>query len=115
MREYILTNTLDEIFNKYSYAADFFTSFGIKSIDTKLTIIDFLDTLEDEIIESCGMERAQMIDNFAAFMKKMNTLKLKARFNLKEITVRGGYDKSGNKENTTLTMKPGEIICIVGP
>jgi ABC-type lipoprotein export system ATPase subunit len=45
----------------------------------------------------------------------MQELKQKSRFCIEDITVLGGQDKSGNKETISLTMKPGEIICIVGP
>jgi Ni2+-binding GTPase involved in maturation of urease and hydrogenase len=34
---------------------------------------------------------------------------------VKSITIRGGHDKSGNKEDIELTVNAGDIICIVGP
>lgn len=34
---------------------------------------------------------------------------------IKSITILGGHDKSGNKEDIEITINCGEIICIVGP
>lgn len=34
---------------------------------------------------------------------------------IKSITIIGGHDKDGNKENINFTINLGEIICIVGP
>lgn len=31
------------------------------------------------------------------------------------LTIVGGHDKGGNKEDIELTIKVGEVICIVGP
>jgi ABC-type lipoprotein export system ATPase subunit len=114
MKEYLLSVSLDEIFKEHAYAEDFFISIGLRSIDTNLKVDEYVNGLKDEIIEDCGMDQLQIIDRFIAFMEKMHKLKLKDAFALKDITIIGGYDKSGNVENITLTMKPGEIICIVG-
>ncbi len=115
MKEYIISTALNEIFKEYTYAEDFFASIGIIPSTTSLTAVDFLNNLADDIIEDCGMERNQIITQFVAFMEKMNELKLKSNYCVKEISVIGGHDKSGKQEHITLTMSPGEIICIVGP
>lgn len=115
MREYILTTALNEILEEHSYAEDFFTSIGIRNFCTELTIKDFLNVMDDSSIEDCGMEREQIINYFISFMQKMNELKIKTSLVIEEISVVGGHNKSGEAENITLNMKPGEIICIVGP
>lgn len=115
MKQYILSTALDKILEEHPYAGDFFSSIGIRTVCSGLTIGDFLESLEDSFIEDCGMERNQIMNHFISFMQKMNELKRKSSFVIEEISVIGGCDKSGNKENTILTMKPGEIICIVGP
>ena len=34
---------------------------------------------------------------------------------LRSLTVRGGIDKSGGTETLSLTLRPGDVVCIVGP
>lgn len=115
MKEYVLSTALKEVFEQHSYSKDFFDSIGIKEVREGLTVDGFLSTVEDSLLEDCGMERENIVSHFIAFMEKMNELKLKCGMELQDISIVGGHDKSGNRENLTLTMKPGEIICIVGP
>ncbi len=115
MKEYILSTALREIFREHNYAQDFFSSIGISDASVGLGIEAFLNTLDDSCLDDCGMEREQVVSHFILFMEKMAELKEKPDFTISEIAVVGGHDKSGNSENITLTMKPGEIISIVGP
>lgn len=115
MKEYILSAALNEILKDHPYAEDFFTSIGIRNAYSGLKIADFMGSLDDGLIEDCGMDRAQVINNFILFMQKMNDIKQKSGFDIAEISIIGGRDKLGKDENITLTMRPGEIICIVGP
>jgi ABC-type lipoprotein export system ATPase subunit len=115
MKEYILSTALNEILKEHPYAEDFFTSIGISDAHSGLNIAEFTGNLDDCFIEDCGMERDQIVKNFILFMQKMRDIKLKSDFHIMEISISGGHDKQGNAENITLTMRPGEIICIVGP
>ncbi len=115
MKEYVLSTALNEILMEYPFAEDFFISLGIRSAKAGLTIEAFLKTLGDSFFEDYGMERQQIVSHFISYLEKMTELKLKPGFVVNEIAVVGGRNKSGNRENITLTMKPGEIICIVGP
>ncbi|AOY77795.1 ATP-binding cassette domain-containing protein [Clostridium formicaceticum] len=114
MKEYILSTTLDQIVKEHPYVEDFFISIGIRNFHTSLTIEELLYNLADDFLEDCGMEREQILNHFIGFMEKISELKRQSSLTIEEITVIGGQDKSGNHENVTLTMKPGEIICIVG-
>jgi len=115
MKEYILTTSLKELFREHPYAEEFFSSLGLKASKIASTINNYLEDLEDSSIEDCGMERSQIINNFILFMEKMNELKSGTLTAIQEIAVLGGCDKSGMPENLELRMRPGEIVCIVGP
>lgn len=115
MKKNLLSIALNEILSDYPFAEEFFTSLRIDTTNNKSTVKDLLENLSDEFIEDCGMEREQILQQYIAFMKKMNEVKKKKSFSIKEISIIGGQDKTGNPENITLTMKPGEVICIVGP
>lgn len=115
MRDYILSTSIKDLIREYPYAEDFFTSLGLRTPGTVSTLEAYLENLEDSSIEDCGMERTQIINNFVLFMEKMNELKFRTNYNIQEILIMGGHDKSGNSEDITLSMKPGEIVCIVGP
>ncbi|MVX65881.1 ATP-binding cassette domain-containing protein [Clostridium chromiireducens] len=55
-------------------------------------------------------------NNQAKYSFNRNTQDLKAEdTTINSISILGGHDKSGNKENIELTINVGEVICIVGP
>jgi ABC-type lipoprotein export system ATPase subunit len=115
MNEYLKSTALAEVFNEHPYAEDFFISIGLKKVQTDLTMSEFLYTLSDELIEDCGMESEEIFSSFTAYLEEMNMIKRRSNLHIREITIIGGHDKSGNLENIVLSMKPSEIICIVGP
>lgn len=111
----IICTPINELIIEYPYIEDFFISIGIKKFKVSQTIPEFIDSIREDFVEDCGMDRAQILGQFQAFIDKMGELKLTNGFLLKEITILGGIDKSGKPEAASLTMKTGEIICIVGP
>lgn len=115
MNKQLTTMTLGELFKEYTYAEDFFISLGIRSVQHELTFEALVNSLSDEFFEDCGMERGQIFNHFMTFMQRMSELKKKTKTSLDSVTILGGQNKLGEKENVTLTIKPGEIICIVGP
>jgi ABC-type lipoprotein export system ATPase subunit len=70
--------------------------------------------LTEEYLEDSGSNRDQILYEFLSFIEKMNEIKNTDHYEIKSITIIGGHDKSGRKENVKFTFKPGEIICIVG-
>lgn len=114
MKAFILSTPLDEIMTAHPYAEDFFISLGIKSAKTNLPVAAFLNSLTGDFIEDCGMEKGQILDHFIAFMQKMGEIQAQADLAVQAVTIIGGYDKSGAHENIAFTMKPGEVVCVVG-
>lgn len=115
MKHYIRKTSLENIFKTYPFTKDYFTSIGLKQLDKKGTLQEGLDALEDDIFEDCGMNKEQIESHFILFMKKMIALQGEEDEKLQSITIIGGRDKSGEKENVQMHMVPGQIICIVGP
>lgn len=106
---------MGQLFSRYSYSKDFFISLGINHVDLSLTLEAFVASLKYEILEDAGLNREQLIENFISFINKMEELKSQSSNVVKSITIMGGNDKLGNKENLNLELKIGEVISIVGP
>ena len=115
MRECLECLPLRELLANYAYASDYFSSLGMEVDDECLPLDDYLAGLPDLAIEDYGMARDQIAENFFLYMEKMEDLKLKDGARINEITVIGGVDKNGAEENISLVMRPGDIICLVGP
>ena len=126
MREFLTKSSVKEIFDKYPYAEDFFHSIGINikseiinfnsqiSAENK-TIEEIIDNLSDYVMEDCSLGKSQIFEHFVSFIEKTEALRVTNLTEVGEITVIGGYDKSGSKDNWTFKIKPGDIVSIVGP
>src|SRR5208337_932422 len=113
--EEITSVAIDELLLTCPYAKDFFLSLGIKEIDGHLTAQQFIDSLSETFLEDCGLDRTQMLGHFAGFVREMNDMKEISRRRVTSLTIIGGRDKSGRKEDTVLTLHPGDIASVVGP
>ncbi|HWR55999.1 MAG TPA: ABC transporter ATP-binding protein [Negativicutes bacterium] len=105
--------TMGELCAAYPYAADFFQAIP-RPVKQRGTVGGYFAAIDEETAEDLGMGRQDMIEQFLAFMRQMEQLR-KEEEPVKSITVVGGQDKKGQRENIFLTIKAGEIICIVGP
>lgn len=103
------------LIEEHPYITDFLTQLGIKDYDKKLSITELINSFSDEFLEEHAIDKGNFLSNFDIFIERMKQFKEKSQSVLNSITIIGGKDKSGKVENLTLTMKRGEIICIVGP
>lgn len=105
-----LTETLED----HPYIEDFLTSFGLIIKPGTDSLQHYLDNLDPDNLEDLGIGPEQLRQSLDAFLEGMLALSDPID-EVKELTIIGGHDKSGKAENLELTLKPGEVICIVGP
>ncbi len=111
----VTTVPMETLLRTHSYAAEFFLTMGLGKIEGHLTARQIVSGLTDEFCEGCGLGRAQMLQYFAEFIRKMSDLKAAPLKQVNSLSIIGGHDKNGEKEDVTLTLKAGEIVCVVGP
>jgi ABC-type lipoprotein export system ATPase subunit len=106
---------LDALLQAHPYAKEFFLSLGLKDVAGHLTATQLITELSDDFVEDCGLDRSQMLQHFAVFIRKMDDLKNATQRQVNSLSIIGGHDKSGGKEDAVITLRPGEIVCVVGP
>ncbi|MDD2540874.1 MAG: ABC transporter ATP-binding protein [Desulfuromonadaceae bacterium] len=105
-----------ELLRLAPFAGDFFSSLGLELPAEEISTADYFASLDAELLEDLGLERQTLAERFTAFMELLENLKSGIdNAHIESITIRGGHDKSGRAEEFDLTVKPGEVICIVGP
>jgi len=105
-----LTNVLDE----HPYIEDFITSFGLEIVSGHETLEEYLGNLDPDLLIDLGIDQEQLRQSLDEFLLGMLALE-DPMDRVEELTIIGGHDKSGQIESLELTLKPGEVICIVGP
>ncbi|MGI6739724.1 MAG: ATP-binding cassette domain-containing protein [Christensenellales bacterium] len=107
--------TIAELLSSYPYAYDFFDVNGLSIENKEQTVIDYINNLPYLFLEDMGMDYEGLLKHFKAFMSSMQKLNQETKLEIQSLTIIGGTDKSGQREQTELVIKKGEIICIVGP
>jgi ABC-type lipoprotein export system ATPase subunit len=105
-----------ELVRQAPFVADFFISLGLDPPAGEISPADYFASLDSELLEEMGLEQESLADRFMDFMQLLEDLKAGTKGSrIESITIQGGHDKDGRPEEFELTVRPGEVICIVGP
>jgi hypothetical protein len=77
MTENLPSLRIEEIFDKYNYADDYFKSLGINDIDKNIPLDKFVAIIGDDVLQNIGLDRGQLIEHFCSFIAKMESLKIR--------------------------------------
>ncbi len=105
---------MTETLTQHPYIEDFLTSFGLVVKPDTNSLQHYLDNLDPDNLEDLGISKDQLCQSLDDFLTGMLALS-DPMDKVEALTIIGGHDKSGNAEELELTLKPGEVICIVGP
>lgn len=94
---------------------EFLASLGLTDIPTGLTLSEWLARLTDEDLGDTGLQREQIVSQIQRLIADMGLLRAAADERLESLTILGGTDKQGKPEDVTVTVRAGDIVCIVGP
>lgn len=106
---------MNDVLDAHPYAEDFLRSLGLLDVDRRATLQQYVDNLHEDCLEDLGLNRLQLLDQFVLFVENMSELRGKPSKRVDSITIVGGTNKMGEEEKVRFTLRPGEIICVVGP
>ena len=105
-----------ELLHRAPFVEEFFTSLGLNLPRGEITPEEYFALLDGELLEDLGLDRESLAGRFTAFMGLLENLKAgMGGPRIESITILGGHDKSGRPEDFELIVRPGEVVCIVGP
>lgn len=113
--EIIKTMELQSLIQQHPYTEDFFHMMGIPIKNTQCTLEQYIHHIDPLLIEDLGIEKEGLFQQFFLYMEQMEHIKKGMHLDIQLITILGGRDKSGIPEKTNLYLRPGEVVCIVGP
>jgi ABC-type lipoprotein export system ATPase subunit len=94
---------------------EFLASLGLGAPPVDATLGDWLAGLSDEAVADAGMERDHILGHVQGLSKEVRAMRAAAEERVESLTILGGRNKLGEAEHVTLTIRAGEIVCIVGP
>lgn len=110
----LLMQPLSRLLTDYPYLTDFFSSFGLEVKPSDQPLQQYIDGLDPDQLLDLGLSHEQLGQSLHDFMAGMLSLDATAD-KVESLTIIGGFDKTGTAEQLELTLRPGQVICIVGP
>lgn len=111
----ILQQPIASALVEHPYIEDFISSFGLEfAPDSQQSLEQYLNLLNPDQLTDLGIDREQLYSSLKEFLAGMLALESPME-QIHSLTIIGGRDKSGQEEQRKLVLKPGEVVCIVGP
>ncbi len=95
--------------------AEFIDSIGLTNSVKTASVTDWINSLSDEELTDGGMDRDMLLPHIRQLLQEVDNIYLANQTHIETLTIIGGRNKKGEPENIELTVKAGDIICIVGP
>lgn len=95
-------------------ARDFFAVQGLPTPAPEATPEGYFAGLSADVLAETGCSREELAARFSRFVTALSRLDA-AGPTVASLTVRGGTDKRGRPEALDLTLRPGDVVALVGP
>lgn len=114
IREMVISRTIDEILIDYPIVQDFFINYNLPDLARNLTIAKALKKIPPEQLAEFGLDEFRLTEELVKFILTLINNQ-EERKRVKNITIIGGRNKTGEAEQVNLKIEAGEVVSIVGP
>jgi ABC-type lipoprotein export system ATPase subunit len=110
----VKTKSLAEILSKYPVARDFLANFNLEDLPKNDPAAEVFEQIDPDRLVEFGVTPSALTDQFSMFLETMLDKEPRGE-KLRSITIIGGVNKFGTREDAYITIHAGEIVSIVGP
>jgi len=115
-REMLGKMSIGELIKRYPFVEEYLKDNLIEIGELEDSLPNFLEKLDEDFVEDNALDINSIIDSAVIFINQMIDFLGIEDDTVYEVTILPGKNKSKEKEGfTSLVIKPGEIISIVGP
>jgi ABC-type lipoprotein export system ATPase subunit len=106
---------LSELFSRYPYIENLFEGSRLRALNPAEPLTEFLSQSPEEYFSDYGFTRAAFAGAIIDLIEKLDHIEENQRPPVSSLTILGGKNKDGVKEDCGITIHRGEIVAIVGP
>lgn len=111
----LLHRPLPQLLTEHPYLRDFFSALTLDISSRQDTLAELLDRLPAEHLNQFGLTTDTLTGQCMEFIEQMLVFQAQEQTSIQSVTVKAGFDKSGQPEAQDLQLRAGEVICVVGP
>ncbi|WP_283170976.1 ATP-binding cassette domain-containing protein [Curtanaerobium respiraculi] len=115
VERYLLKTGYDDLIERFPYLENMFSAIRISPFAGTDTVIDILNSYPDESFTDYGFTKTAFATSIIDFIDTYGFEEREDSPAIASITIRGGHDKDGYPEGLDVTVRAGEVVCIVGP
>ena len=104
-----------ELAAAHPVACTYFGEVGLAEPSSDTSAREHFASFSEFDLLDCGMSAEQLAEGLLSFIEHMESLGRAARNPVRELRIVGGTDKSGAPEDFDITVRAGDVVCIVGP
>jgi ABC-type lipoprotein export system ATPase subunit len=109
--------TVANIYRSYPWIGDFFRAHSLTPppVNCKDCLYDWFARYEYYELDEVGVEKAELPGLFRLFFEHMLERMAPEIVSVDTVLIKGGHDKEGRSENTSLLLRKGQVVSVVGP
>jgi len=111
----LLASRLPDLLAERPYLHDFFAALAITIPQQPLTLGELLRSQSAQHLAEYALDQGSLIQQCLDFLMHMDKLQQQEQVGIRSITIRAGFDKTGQPEHRDLELQPGDVVCVVGP
>lgn len=117
MSDAVLSMRLGDISRLHPLVARFLSTVGVHPREENDLLGDWLSSLDDARTDALGMNTQELVVQLRALMGEAEGRAEDDpfRLDLSSLTIVEGRDKMGRSAESRITLRPGEVLCVVGP
>lgn len=105
---------LSSLFEEYPGVRDLCYSLRLEGLDRRLSLIDALEGMSERYFEDLETTRINFIVQAEELIEQQHAAKTSLRIDVQSLRILGGHAKDGTPEDLDITLKPGDVVSIVG-
>lgn len=113
--ELLVNRSVAALLGEYPYLENYFDAIRLEALDDSISVAELLADYPEEYFTDYGLTKTGFAEVLVGFVERMLNQPPDELAQVATITVKPGRDKAGRPESCGLTMRAGEVTCIVGP
>lgn len=114
IKQFLADAPLSAIIARYPQSAEFLANYNLSHLAPAKTLTEALHDIPQEELDEFALTAEELLSQLTDFLRALYD-RDHTTLPIRTVTIVGGQNKAGEKENIRLTVSAGEIVSIVGP
>lgn len=111
----LLDEPYGSLLQTHPVAGAYFVEVGLDAPALSVSPREHFASFSEFELLDCGMGAEQLAQGLVFYIERIERIGHAAQKPIRELRIVGGADKAGHPEDVDVTVRAGDVVCIVGP